>query len=355
LAGLSGKELYEKRESILTWAFNSRSYLESQNDLWGVALGKMSFERFFNSMNPFYLSMVFYVMLFVIGCFGLLFWRQHFWKVSIIGFTITLMVHSFAVWCRYHISGYPPVTNLYSSAIFIGLGVGLVGFVLELMYKRFFGVLVSAIAGFICLFISVNLSGDGDTMGTMVAVLDTKFWLATHVITVTLGYTATFLAGGIGLVWVVAKLFKRASKEFEKELHRAMYGVICYGMFLSFVGTVLGGLWADDSWGRFWGWDPKENGALMIVLWNAVILHATWSRMIKTKGLAALSLFGNIVTAWSWFGVNMLSVGLHSYGFTSSGQFWLSIFVLVHLLLIILCALPLKLWDNLAEEKQLES
>ncbi|MCM8532351.1 MAG: cytochrome c biogenesis protein CcsA [Lentisphaeraceae bacterium] len=350
LEGLTGKELYEKKESILTWVFNSRSYLSSQRDLWGSALNKMSFERFFNHMSPFYLSMVFYVVLFIIGCLGLLFWRPHFWRAAMVGFVITVLVHSFAVWCRYYISGYPPVTNLYSSAVFIGWGVAIVGIVLELMFKRFFGVLVSAIAGYICLFIAVNLSGDGDTMGTMVAVLDTKFWLATHVITITLGYTATFLAGGIGFVWVIAKLFKGVSKQFDKELNRAMYGVICYGMFLSFVGTVLGGLWADDSWGRFWGWDPKENGALMIVLWNAVILHAMWAGIIKTKGLAALSMFGNIVTAWSWFGVNLLSVGLHSYGFTSSGAFWLGLFALIHLALIALCALPLKCWGEYAEE-----
>ena len=95
-----------------------------------------------------------------------------------------------------------------------------------------------------------------------------------------------------------------------------IYGVICFAALFSFIGTVLGGLWADDSWGRFWGWDPKENGALIIVLWNALILHALWDRMVRDRGLAVLAVAGNIVTAWSWFGVNELGVGLHSYGFT---------------------------------------
>ena len=101
-----------------------------------------------------------------------------------------------------------------------------------------------------------------------------------------------------------------------KELSRMIYGTLCFAIFFSFVGTVLGGLWADDSWGRFWGWDPKENGALMIVLWNALVLHARWGGMVKERGLAALAVVGNIVTSWSWFGVNELGVGLHSYGFT---------------------------------------
>ena len=78
---------------------------------------------------------------------------------------------------------------------------------------------------------------------------------------------------------------------------------------------MLGGLWADDSWGRFWGWDPKENGALIIVLWNALALHARWGGMVKERGLAQLAIAGNIAVTWSWFGVNELGIGLHAYGF----------------------------------------
>ncbi len=100
----------------------------------------------------------------------------------------------------------------------------------------------------------------------------------------------------------------------EKDMSRMIYGTLCFGIIFSFVGTVLGGLWADDSWGRFWGWDPKENGALMIVLWNALVLHARWDGLVKGRGMALLAVVGNIVTAWSWFGVNELGVGLHSYG-----------------------------------------
>ena len=112
------------------------------------------------------------------------------------------------------------------------------------------------------------------------------------------------------------------------------YGVVCFAIFFSFWGTVLGGLWADDSWGRFWGWDPKENGALIIVLWNAVVLHAAWDRMVGDRGLAMLAVGGNIVTSWSWFGVNELGVGLHSYGFTEGVLFTLGMIVLAHLAII---------------------
>src|SRR5205823_2284216 len=101
-------------------------------------------------------------------------------------------------------------------------------------------------------------------------------------------------------------------------LPKMIYGVVCFATFLSFTGTVLGGIWADQSWGRFWGWDPKENGALLIVIWNALILHARWGGIVKQRGMAQLAVAGIIVTIWSWFGTNMLGVGLHSYGFMPS-------------------------------------
>jgi hypothetical protein len=105
-------------------------------------------------------------------------------------------------------------------------------------------------------------------------------------------------------------------------------------MLFSFVGTILGGIWADQSWGRFWGWDPKENGAVLIVLWNALILHARWGGLVKDKGIALLAIFGNIITSWSWFGTNMLGIGLHSYGFMGQAFVVLTIFVLSQIALI---------------------
>jgi ABC-type transport system involved in cytochrome c biogenesis permease subunit len=125
-----------------------------------------------------------------------------------------------------------------------------------------------------------------------------------------------------------------------------IYGVLCFAIFFSFVGTVLGGLWADDSWGRFWGWDPKENGALIIVLWNALILHARWGGVVRTRGLICLAVFGNIVTSWSWFGTNMLGIGLHSYGFTDAAFKWLILFISTQVFIIFLGLAPQKLWRS---------
>jgi ABC-type transport system involved in cytochrome c biogenesis permease subunit len=125
-----------------------------------------------------------------------------------------------------------------------------------------------------------------------------------------------------------------------------IYGILCFALLFSFFGTVLGGLWADDSWGRFWGWDPKENGALIIVLWNALVLHARWGGMVRERGLAVLAIGGNIVTSWSWFGVNELGIGLHSYGFTEGVLLSLGLFAASQLAIIGFGLLPLRWWPS---------
>ena len=181
----------------------------------------------------------------------------------------------------------------------------------------------------------------------MRAVLDSNFWLATHVVTVTVGYAATFLAGFLALIYVVRGVFTRSlDADTARALARMVYGIVCFATLFSFVGTVLGGIWADQSWGRFWGWDPKENGALIIVFWNSLILHARWGGLVKETGLMGLAIFGNVVTAWSWFGVNMLGVGLHSYGFMDAAFWWLIAFIALQLAAIALVALPKNLWRS---------
>ncbi len=170
----------------------------------------------------------------------------------------------------------------------------------------------------------------------MRAVLNSNFWLATHVVSITLGYSAQFLAGFLAIAFIVFRALGRLSQEQAKQLTKMVYLVICVATFLSFVGTVLGGIWADQSWGRFWGWDPKENGALMIVLWDAIILHARWAGYVSSFGLMNLALIANIITSFSWFGVNMLGVGLHSYGFMESAFAALLGFVFLQLAFIAL-------------------
>lgn len=316
---------------------------------------KAAAENWLNKFDPTAQGVVLYLLAIVMafGSFmvrydGLR--RATFW--ILVG---VFIIHTIAILSRIYISGRAPVINLYSSAVFIGWACVLLGLVLEVIYPIGIANLVCGLIGVSTISVARFLD-TSDTMPVLQAVLDTQFWLSTHVITVTAGYAVTFLAGFIGICALVHRVAtgydsyppsKRPADavEFQQIAYRMCYGVICFAIFFSFIGTVLGGLWADDSWGRFWGWDPKENGAMMIVLWNAILLHARWDKQVGERGFAALAVLGNVVTAWSWFGTNQLGIGLHSYGFTSGALIGLVSFVSVNVLFV---AVTLMLTKSMA-------
>jgi ABC-type transport system involved in cytochrome c biogenesis permease subunit len=290
-------------------------------------LTRVRVEAIYNRLSPFYNCMILYVLVFVMACgswiLTALRWdggAASLRRSALALATVTVVVHFASLLCRMYLMNrwLVFVTNLYSSAIFIGWACVCLGLLVELLFGRGLGTAVASVIGASTLVIAYFLGLDGDTLNMLQAVLDTNFWLATHVTTVTLGYSATYFAGIFGLVYIltgVATPF--LTGEVRKSLGQVIYGVVSFATLLSFTGTVLGGIWADQSWGRFWGWDPKENGALLIVIWNALILHARWGGLVKQRGVAVLAVFGCVVTTWSWFGTNQLGVGLHSYGFTT--------------------------------------
>ncbi|MDP3850865.1 MAG: cytochrome c biogenesis protein CcsA [Luteolibacter sp.] len=312
--------------------------------------GRTSYELRFNQMEPFYHSMVLYVGAFLLACLSWLVCPKGLRKTAFLLLLLALAVHSFGMFSRMYLQGRPPVTNLYSSAIFVGWGAVALGLVLEHLYRDGIGSASSGMVGFITLIIAHHLGSSGDTLEMMQAVLDSNIWLATHVVVITAGYSAMFLAGFLAIAYVVLGLFTRLlTRESARKLTGMVYGIVCFATLFSFVGTVLGGIWADQSWGRFWGWDPKENGALLIVLWCALILHARWGGFIRQRGIMAMAIFGNAITAFSWFGVNMLGVGLHSYGFMDKAFPWLVAFIIFQVVLILLTRLPSKCWRSFRE------
>jgi len=328
---------------------------------------RVKFEAFLNGFAPFYHNTIIYGLALALCYVG---WgisirspnaantirKAVFWML-----VVNFLVHGFSLVSRMYLMDRPLVfvTNLYSSAVFIGCAAVAVCLLIEFIYPLSLGNLVASKLGLTTCIIAHQIAESGDTLEMMRAVLDTNFWLATHVTTVTFGYSATYIAGVIGAVYLVLALTTRKLQEtvvvgadkkpqvVGKLISQAMYGVICTAMLFSFVGTVLGGIWADQSWGRFWGWDPKENGAVLIVLWNALILHARWAGLVKTRGVAILTLGGNMITTWSWFGTNQLGVGLHAYGFNNTLALFCVIVWGTHLLAIgaALCV-PNNVWKT---------
>ncbi|HUB09867.1 MAG TPA: cytochrome c biogenesis protein CcsA, partial [Myxococcales bacterium] len=303
-------------------------------------LGHASAEVVFNRAEPFYAGMIIYLLA-LFAVFLSWIWKPELCRRAGFGLLAAgWVVHTVGLVARMLLQGRPPVTNLYSSAVFVGWGVVILGLIFERIYRRGLATAVAAAAGFATLLIAHHLAAEGDTLEMMRAVLDSNFWLATHVVTVTTGYAGTFLAGSFAVAWALRRqVVAHPDPQTSKALGSMTYGVLCFSLLFSFVGTVLGGIWADQSWGRFWGWDPKENGALLIVLWNAIILHSRMGGFVRERGLMAMAIFGNIVTSLSWFGVNMLGIGLHSYGFMDKAFWSLAIFDAVQLALIGLCFL----------------
>jgi ABC-type transport system involved in cytochrome c biogenesis permease subunit len=316
---------------------------------YAATLKKTDAEVRFNRAEPFYTSMTLYVLAFLLAVFSWLKWPDTLQRSAYYLIMLAWVATTAGILTRMWLEGRPPVTNLYSSALFVGWGCVALCLILEKTFRNGIGSVAAALTGFCTLLIAHHLSLSGDTLEMMRAVLDSNFWLATHVVVITIGYSATYLAGFLGIIFVLRGIFTRSLDQATADaLNRMVYGITCFATLFSLVGTILGGIWADQSWGRFWGWDPKENGALIIVMWNAIILHARWGGLARTRGIMALAIFGNIVTSWSWFGTNMLGVGLHSYGFMDQAFVALVLFVASQLALIALAYLPKEKWRSAA-------
>lgn len=262
----------------------------------------------------------------------------------------------------------PPITNLYDTIIFITGVVVLLALILEFFTRRGIGMIIAALSGVLGMFLSLRyeVKEAVDTMDPLQAVLDTNLWLATHVTTINIGYAAGMLASFLGIAYLLYRFLRplpvvlkgltgngasantrifdepKEVRENHKLIGKMTYGIVCFCLIFSIIGTVLGGIWANYSWGRFWGWDPKENGALMICLWSLVILHMRMGGYIKDIGIAVFSIILGMIVTFSWWGVNNLGVGLHSYGFTDGVMNALFI-TWAESVLIMACGIPLWL------------
>jgi len=295
---------------------------------------KVESEVAYHKADLFFLAQWLYVLGFVAIAIGWMARADHrIHRIVPWALTIPLLLHAAAIAWRCYLRARPPVTTLYETILFISGVAVLAAILVEMIDKRRIAVAFAAGIGAFGLFFAARYEAKdaydsgSDTMPQLQAVLDTNFWLSTHVTTVTIGYAAGLLAALIAHVYVIGKLLglKKGDPGFYRAVARMTYGVICFGLLFSVVGTILGGIWANYSWGRFWGWDPKENGALMICLWELAILHSRMGGYVKDLGLCTAAIFGGTIVSFSWWHVNLLGVGLHSYGFTHGllGRLWI--------------------------------
>ncbi|MCK6599997.1 MAG: cytochrome c biogenesis protein CcsA, partial [Bdellovibrionaceae bacterium] len=237
-------------------------------------------------------------------------------------------------------------TNMYGTMIWVSFGILLFTFLILLFYKNLFlpgtGLIASGLLLLLTERLPLVLSPDLDPI---VAVLRSNFWLSTHVTTITISYAAFSIAMILGNVALVRVLIYKDNTHFIKEYSHYAYRMIQLGCFLLTVGIILGGVWADYSWGRFWGWDPKETWALIADLGFLIILHGRFAGWVNTTSLLLWSPVAYLLVIMAWYGVNfILAAGLHSYGFSSGGTLMVLSFLGIQLCLLL--AGGYKLWHQ---------
>ncbi len=252
------------------------------------------------------------------------------WALALIAFVI----HTYGFGLRCYLTGRPPVSNMYESVIWVSWGTMLFAFFFEWKQKAKFVLLAGTVVATFC-----NIVADAvphvldSSLQPLEPVLRSNLWLTVHVLTISISYSAYFLAWSLGNfgLFFVARGDSAQSPRVEA-LTIAIYRCIQVGVVLLAAGTILGGVWADYSWGRFWGWDPKETWALIALLGYLALLHARLSGWVKNIGMLVGAVVAFNLVMMAWYGVNfVLGAGLHSYGFGAGGVEYVSAFVLANM------------------------
>ncbi len=288
-------------------------------------------EVLFNKAHPLAFAMALYFVALLLLIIHAIKTNKWFLGLASLALGAGIVFHLLTIAARVFILSRPPVGTLYESILFVALICSITGFFLAKMKKDSTGLLIGSAAGLGLLFVAQGFAQD-NTMPVLVAVLNTNFWLATHVLCITTGYAWCLVTSFIAHI----ALYRQAKGTDITDITKALKMLALTSLLFTAVGTILGGIWADQSWGRFWGWDPKENGALLIVLWLIWVLHGRISGHLNPLQSTSLLAGLSVIVALAWFGVNLLSTGLHSYGFIQGVATGLTLFCLTEILIIFL-------------------
>ncbi|PIZ30179.1 MAG: hypothetical protein COY40_05210 [Alphaproteobacteria bacterium CG_4_10_14_0_8_um_filter_53_9] len=310
----------EQRQALNAW----QAFIFHQGDAPYVPMGALPHLRLHVEVMTLHYPPITLSLIPLLFAFGFSFIRRGGFASRLfeaLGF-LTLAVGLLA---RIIILGRPPVATLYESVLFVAFVVLMMG----MLFRKKHEMIMPAALGLTVFLVAIShgLTQGTDTMGMLMAVLNTNFWLATHVLMITGGYGASLLTGGLAMILLFRGAFGVLSRDIsDARAHVFLRHLTTLSLLMVAVGTLLGGVWAAESWGRFWGWDPKENGALVLTLWLAVCVHIRLLKPVPVPLWLASCALTPVIVALSWFGVNLLGVGLHSYGFTSGLATYLTLF-----------------------------
>lgn len=330
--------LKEKGEALDKAVQAFREVARAENPALYDNDGVIKAEVHYNDFHPFRWAYIFYflssLVLLMVWALSKESWMKTAWVLLAIGF----LLHTYGFGLRMYIMGRAPVTNMYETVVWVSWGVLLFAAILEIIYKFRIILFAGSLAALFSLVIADFAPAVLDpTLQPLEPVLRSNYWLTIHVMTITISYAAFFLAfclGDIGLYYFLRG--EEKNKEKIRAIVTAIYRSIQIGVAFLAPGIILGGIWADYSWGRFWGWDPKETWALIALLGYLTVLHARYAGMLKQFGMVAAGIVAFSLVVMAWYGVNfVLGAGLHSYGFGAGGVEYVSGFIAVHLLAVL--------------------
>jgi ABC-type transport system involved in cytochrome c biogenesis permease subunit len=308
----------------------------------------LSREIFFNRAKPFRWAWVGYAA--ACFCLALSFAVPGRWlyRIGVGVFVMTFLIHGFGFALRSWVAGRAPVTNMYETVLWIPFGAALFALLLEAIYRSRIFLLAGGMMAAIGLLLADSSPAVLDpAINPLVPVLKNNFWLTIHVLTITLSYGAFTLALGVANFNMGLYLFRPETTAEQQSLHLFIYRAIQIGVVLLAAGTILGGVWANQSWGRFWGWDPKEVWALIALLGYLALLHGRFAGWVKGFGLTLGAIVAYLLIVMAWYGVNfILGVGLHSYGFSSGGAKFVSCFVLAEVAWVLAAVFRIKIFPQ---------
>ena len=328
------------------WAQLAKAYRDNNQTLWDdttallqqdVSSPRLKTEYFYNALKLLTLAGFLYFLSFILLIADNLTHKKKNYKKATFTFSLIFFLGVLAnladIILRVYILQRPPVGTLYESIIFVAMVCTTAFLFMERKQQNQTGLLLGSITGTLLLVTAHSFAGV-DTMGTLVAVLNTNFWLLTHVICITVGYAVCFLVAMMAHYFLCVQIWQPQKIQLLSQLKKAIQTLIILALLFTAIGTILGGIWADQSWGRFWGWDPKENGALLIVLWLIWIIHSHMTKDLNELGYIIAAGFLSVIVVLAWFGVNLLNVGLHSYGFISGVATGIILFCLAEIIIL---------------------
>jgi cytochrome c-type biogenesis protein CcsB len=345
------------RDAMATFAqaYNTGLPLDAPTDALIGAIGAVGqlpasdarsvrLELFYDKLSPWVKTAVCYGLAVVLFGVSRLVLRRPLTILAVAAGIVGVLGHLTGIGLRVAILGRAPVSNTYEALLWMGLVGIAIGLVAQLINRKAWYIFAGVAAALLSV-IFASLVPLEDQTNSLPAVLRSNYWLTIHVLTIVASYGVLAVASVLGHAYLGSQvLFARGINRpaiAPKRSHPLIvqtYRTIQVGLFLLTAGTILGGVWAADSWGRFWGWDPKETWALISILTYFAVLHARYVRWLLDFGMAACAILGFVVIVWTFYGVNyVMATGLHSYGFGAGGEVYVGIWALIELVFLVAC------------------